>query len=872
MRPVPLTPLVALATTLALLGCAGAGSSGKPADVTGSEFGSQGPGGAAPPAGPGGPGAPPPNPDPWPRTLQLSGAQATVYQPQVESWQGNQLSFRAAVGVTHAGDTAKSFGVIWGTARTQVDREQRMVTLEDLTLTRSNFPTVSDNGADYMVQLQQQVSTRQPSISLDRLEASLAASGAQQPAAALPVRNDVPQIFTSNSPAILVPISGSPVVRPVPNTDFQRVLNTRAAMLSELGSGTWYLHVYDGWLQSNAITGPYAIAMKPPMQIQAAVNTLAQQGQVDLLDGGNAQQKPSLANGAPAIFVSTTPAELIVFKGQPNLEPIGNTSLLWASNTTADVIVDSTNNHYYVLLSGRWFTAPSLQGPWSFVASKELPTAFASIPPGSPAGIVLASVAGTPQAREAVIENAIPQTATVRLVNGPQFTPSYDGPPKLAPIAGTPLQYVVNSSAPVIRIDAYTWYALYVGVWFTAGSPNGPWIIATSVPEVIYTIPVSSSLHYVTYVRIYGTAPGVVYEGYTPGYLGTVVAPDGVVVYGSGYVYDPWIGTVYYPPPPTYDVMAQPVYNPAVGWTYGFALGMTTAEMMYSWGEPTYYTSYYHGYPCCGSASANVYGHWGDTAWSGTRTYYSNSSGWMGEKASGSYTNYRTGTTGTYSANRSVNPYTGQAQRGYDRSFDTAGGTTGNVSREGSYNAESGGRSYDSSMSAEGPGGSSVSRDVSASYGSQGLKVDRSTTVDNARTGETNTYTSGTDNNDRYAGADGNVYHNDGSGWQNASGQSPSQSADSSWADREQQARSQGDSRFASTQGGSFGGGGFGGGGGVGAGGGGPGGGDRLGGGGFGGGGFGGGGFGGGGGWGDHFGGGGFGGRFGGGGGFGGRR
>jgi hypothetical protein len=278
--------------------------------------------------------------------------------------------------------------------------------------------------------------------------------------------------------------------------------------------------------------------------------------------------------------------------------------------------------------------------------------------------------------------------------------------------------------------------------------------------------------------------------------------------------------------------------------------------MMDSWDEPYYYTSDYHGYPCCGSASANVYGHWGNTVTSGTRTWYSDSSGWMGEKASGSYTNDRTGTTGSYSANRSVNPWTGQAQRGYSRSFDTAGGTTGDVSREGTYDAESGKRTYESSMSAQGPGGSSVSRDVSASYEpGQGASLDRSTTVDNARTGQTNTYTSGFDNNDRYAGADGNVYHNDGSGWQNASGQSLAQS-DSSWADREQQARSQGDNRFASTQGGGWGGGGFGGGGG----------GDR-----FGGGGFGAGGLGAGGGWGSHFGGGGFGGRFG-GGGFGGRR
>jgi len=45
-----------------------------------------------------------------------------------------------------------------------------------------------------------------------------------------------------------------------------------------------------------------------------------------------------------------------------------------------------------------------------------------------------------------------------------------------------------------------------------------PWVVAASVPAVIYTIPASSPLHYVTYVRIYEATPQVVYVGYTPGY------------------------------------------------------------------------------------------------------------------------------------------------------------------------------------------------------------------------------------------------------------------------------------------------------------------------------------------------------------------
>jgi hypothetical protein len=277
------------------------------------------------------------------------------------------------------------------------------------------------------------------------------------------------------------------------------------------------------------------------------------------------------------------------------------------------------------------------------------------------------------------------------------------------------------------------------------------------VPAVIYTIPPGSPLHYVTYAEIYGGTTEVIYEGYTPGYLGTVVAPDGVVVYGTGYDYDPWIGTEWYAPPETWGVMAQPTYSASTGWAYGFALGMTTAALAESYASPVYYTSYYHGYPCCGSASANVYGHWGNTVTQGTRTWYANSSGY-GTKASGTYENTRTGTTGSYSANRSYDPYSGKEQASTNRSFETQGGTTGDVSRNARYDYQTGQGSYSSSMSAQGAGGSSVDRDTSYTYSPKdGASAERTTTVDNARTGQTNTYSSGYDGDDRYAGADGNV-------------------------------------------------------------------------------------------------------------------
>ncbi|MDX2168602.1 MAG: hypothetical protein SF182_16130 [Deltaproteobacteria bacterium] len=750
----------------------------------------------------GGAGAPPASVDPWPRQLQLSDATALVYSPQVESWQGNQLAFRSAVAITPSGSSDKTYGVVWATARTEVDRMSRRVSLENLTLTRSKFPTLADNGAHYLSELQGQLPSAAQTIALDRLQASLAASGTVH-TKGVAVQNTPPRILVSYTPAVLVPIDGQAVLRPVPGTNLQRVINTRA-LIVRAGS-TYYLHVYDGWLQASAVDGPWSQASSTPAALPNLAQTLSASGTVDLLSGANAQPPPSLANGVPAIYIAHQPSELLVFKGQPNLQPVGNTGLLWASNTTSDVIVDTATSNYYVLLSGRWYEAQGLSGPWTYVPSNGLPAAFARIPPSSPAGVVLAAVAGTPQAKEAVIENSIPQTATIPRSGGPSFTSNIAGAPQLKPIAGTPLQYVYNSATPIIRVDAKTWYALYGGVWYEGTSAQGPWVVAATVPEVIYTIPPSSALYYVTYARVYGYTDEVVYVGYTPGYMGTVVTPDGTVVYGTGYVYPAYVGDVWVEPPVTYGIEAQPVYNPAVGYAYGFGMGLATAAVVDSWDSPAYYDTVYHGYPCCGSVSANTYGHYGDVSTSGTRTWYNNNNA-TGTNASGSYTNHATGTTGRYTASESYDYDSHLAKESYSRTANTTAGGSGSVSRSETYNTETCERTYDSQASATGAGGSSATRDTEAAgYGGKDSASASQTTVDNAKTGTTNTYDTARVGDNHYADVNGNVYKNTGNGWQQAGADGwKSASGDNSWADREQQARNAGGSRFGAFQSGGF--------------------------------------------------------------------
>src|SRR5205085_1635999 len=127
-----------------------------------------------------------------------------------------------------------------------------------------------------------------------------------------------------------------------------------------------------------------------------------------------------------------------------------------------------------------------------------------------------------------------------------------------------------------------SWYACENGVWFVATSINGPWTPADSVPAVIHTIPPSSPLHYLTYVYVYGATPEVVYTGYTSGYWGTEVE-DGVVVYGTGYYYSPWVGAVWYGYPLSWGFGWGPCWNPWDDWCFEFGFGWGCGFGRFGW-------------------------------------------------------------------------------------------------------------------------------------------------------------------------------------------------------------------------------------------------------------------------------------------------
>lgn len=736
----------------------------------------------------------------WPRKFAVGTNSVAVYQPQIEEWTGNSFSARAALAISDSSTKQPLYGVLWFTARAEIDKVNRLVTLSDFKVNRISIPMAPEKAAAFEVALQARASKQDEVIALDRLLADMAINHATTNSASFEVKNDPPKVLFSTRPAILLLIDGAPVFRPVPETRLDRIINTRMLVLRYQASGKFYLRLMDGWLESQNIAGPWTIAGQTSGDLQKALALTTQ-------DGSNASSKTSLAeavrqNAVPTVLVSTEPAELLQTQGEPQVAAIEGTELIYVTNTDNDIFVHTPSQDHYILLSGRWFKARSMLGPWQHVAGERLPADFAKIPVAHKKAAVLVSVPGTPQAKEALIANAIPQTATITRSTA-SLTVSFDGTPQFKPIENTTLMYAANTSIPVIRVDSRSYYAVHNGVWFVASSPAGPWTVALSVPVVIYTIPVNSPLHYVTYVRIYGSTTEVVYVGYTPGYYGTVVTSSNVVVYGTGWYYPPYVGAYWYGWPYTYGYGAAFTWGVATGWglAYGYGYGW--------WGSATYASAYYGVYGWGGVAATNVYGTWDNVAYSGTRAAWANPytgnvgyggaytgvnsvTGTRYAARGGTNTNVYTGTTVTGGAAAAYNPNTGRISAGQ-------AGTASNVytgnsaagARGVNYNPQTG------VISGGAVGGVRNGSTGQVTAGGGGFAYNTRTDTGVA-----------VGNNNVYASRDGNVYrYNQSSGVQQRTStgwESVQRSADRSWVQNQQQARGLGEMRtrdFSSARG-----------------------------------------------------------------------
>ncbi len=538
----------------------------------------------------------------WPKLINTSnGTQIKVYQPEPESFKGNILMFRSAISILSNGSNDPVFGAFWGTAKVETDRDNRTLVINSLDVTSIRIPAIE--GQDTIDYIDEALETKFPSVagalSLDEIVATLN-QNQQETKISQGISNKPPKVIFATQPSMLVLIDGEPKLQYNKDLNADMVVNTPFTIVKN-NDGRFYLYGAKRWYVSGAVTGPYEyVNGAVPDNIHNIENQINSKSQNNPADNS----KSSTSNVVPNIIVSTTPAELIQSNGDPGFTPIQGTNLLYVSNSDNDIFMDEASQQYFVLISGRWYQTKNLNSDdWNYIPADHLPGDFARIPPGSAKDNVLASVAGTDAAKDAVMDAQIPQTAKVDR-NTATTTVAYDGQPKFTDIEGTNLQYAVNTSSTVLRNGGDgLFYAVDNGVWFVSDHATGPWAVSTVRPADVDLIPPSYPVYNAKFVNIYDVDPNYVYSGYTPGYLNSYVYGP-TVVYGTGFYYAPWYGAYYYPRPWSwgFNFCYTPYFGWGFGWGYssawfgiGFGYGYGYGYRGCGWWGPSYYHPAYWG-------------------------------------------------------------------------------------------------------------------------------------------------------------------------------------------------------------------------------------------------------------------------------------
>lgn len=676
----------------------------------------------------------------YPREITGETGTVVVHTPQIDTWKDfEKIEGRVAIEVTPAGEEEPVFGVAEFTADTDPNLELRIVAVENAEISVTSFAVADDARRKQLDQVVRKTVQRKTQyMPLDVILTYIA------PNAELPEEEGLsfepPPIFYSSTPAILVIMDGEPLLASIPDTKLQYAVNTNWDLF-RYKEKEWYLRNDSHWLKNKELSGEWKYDNSLPSHFKKLPD-----------DGNWTEVKAAIPpekseEDEPIVFVSDRPAELILIDGTPLYNTVGGPGLEYVDDTESDLFRYETK--FYYLVSGRWFRADQLRGPWEFV--QELPDVFATIPADHKKGHVLAAVPNTDEARLAALEASLPRKASISRDAGKNVSVSYQGEPQFEAVSGTiDVERAVNSSNDIVKVGG-EYYLCDNAVWYVSTNAEGPWVVADKIPSVIYTIPPSSPSYHVTHVHVYEdeSDSSTVSTGYTSGYTGVTVA-YGVAMYGTGWYYPPYYGYPYY---------GYPYYYP-----YPYSYGGS------AWYNPN--TGMY-------GRSASVYGPYGGYGRAAsynpqTGSYARGAAVWDNDEIAGSGIAYNPRTGTGVATNRYVNEHGGwgeslithndkwmetQTQWDHDSlstQIRTSEGTTGQIERErygegvvGSGEFQRGDQSL-STKSARGDQGTVIGYETGA--GEKGI-VGRS------------------DEGDLYAGKDGQVYKRDDNGWHQNDGE-----------------------------------------------------------------------------------------------------
>ena len=255
----------------------------------------------------------------WPQQLTDPEGTIDIYQPQFETFKGNAVTGRAAVGLTAPGKQTPVFGAFWFSAVADVDQAADQVTLRDIKVTNVRWPNMTPALEQRFKEV---VGASVPiaglHLSYEAFSASLATAEREKKSMA-ELKNDPPAMVFTKELAVLLLFDGEPRFKDIENSPYERAMNTPLAVVREKKSGTCYLTSGALWYTAKAPLGPWQVTANPPADLVK-----------NMPKDESAEPAPKVP---PRIIAASAPTEVISTDGEPSWKSLPGGKLLYVENT-----------------------------------------------------------------------------------------------------------------------------------------------------------------------------------------------------------------------------------------------------------------------------------------------------------------------------------------------------------------------------------------------------------------------------------------------------------------------------------------------------------------------------------------------------------
>src|SRR5262245_41401762 len=214
------------------------------------------------------------NDDEWPHEILTESHRIVIYQPQLDSLEGDTIVGRCAASVKKHKDPEPVFGTVWIKARMVTDRGTREVTFTDIDVTNVKFPKVKDEAGEEKLEkfLEGEIPKWGLKTSMERIAAAQELLEKEQ-VAADKLKTEPPQILRRTKPAALVVIDGEPILAEIKGTSHKRIVNSAMFMVQDGATKKNYLFLGDRWGESpDLLKGPWTVCAAPPPSVTAAAD------------------------------------------------------------------------------------------------------------------------------------------------------------------------------------------------------------------------------------------------------------------------------------------------------------------------------------------------------------------------------------------------------------------------------------------------------------------------------------------------------------------------------------------------------------------------------------------------------------------------